>query len=280
MSAGRVDSHTHLWDLARRVQGWIDPAWGCGERYRLPDLTAALDSAGFGSAVLVQSTQGLAETQEFLALAHHSGQVAAVVGWIDLTGDIGAQLDRIGTCEHRRPLVGIRHPAEHEQDPAWLAGEPVTRAVDELGRRGLAYDLLVRPRNFAAVCALARRAPNTRLVLDHCGKPPMDRMLAEWSAGIGALAKHDNIACKFSGLVTEVRDRPWTLDDLHPIFDTVMEAFGPHRTMFGGDWPLCLTAGRYEDVVAAAVELADELTPAERSGVFGGTARDWYRIPL
>lgn len=276
--AGWIDSHTHLWDLRRRPQPWIDPGWGCGERYALADLEGALDSAIFGSAIVVQSTQGLAETREFLALAHHSDRVAGVVGWVDLTGDVAAQLDAIGSPEDRGPLVGVRHPAEHEPDPSWLASTAVVRAIDELGRQGLAYDLLVRPRNFEAVRALAEQAPETRLVLDHCGKPPMNGRLTAWARGLRRLGGYGSVACKISGLVTEVEGRRWTVEDLRPIVETVLEVFGPGRTMFGGDWPLCLIAAQHEEVVGAVLELLDPLSDDERERVFRGTAVEWYGL--
>ena len=59
--------------------------------------------------------------------------------------------------------------------------------------------------------------------------------------------------------------------------DHVLAQFGPARTMFGSDWPVCLLAASYAEVVAAAAPVLDALTEAERAAVRGGTARAWYR---
>jgi L-fuconolactonase len=78
--------------------------------------------------------------------------------------------------------------------------------------------------------------------------------------------------------VTEADWKRWTVDDLRPVADTVLGAFGPGRTMFGSDWPVCLLAASYERVVAAAEEVTGRLAADEREAVFGGTAVEWYRL--
>jgi len=58
----------------------------------------------------------------------------------------------------------------------------------------------------------------------------------------------------------------------------VLEAFGPDRVMFGSDWPVCLLAASYEQVVEVAEELTAGLTEQERDAVFGDTARRVYHL--
>jgi L-fuconolactonase len=48
--------------------------------------------------------------------------------------------------------------------------------------------------------------------------------------------------------------------------------------MFGSDWPVCLLAASYAEVVEAAEALTASLTPAERRQVFGETARRVYNL--
>jgi L-fuconolactonase len=59
----------------------------------------------------------------------------------------------------------------------------------------------------------------------------------------------------------------------------VLDAFGPSRVMFASDWPVCLLAASYADVVSAALELTAELTHDEQAQVFGGTAARAYGLP-
>lgn len=67
-------------------------------------------------------------------------------------------------------------------------------------------------------------------------------------------------------------------DDLRPYADTVLEAFGPDRTMFGSDWPVCTLAATYGQVVRTAKELTSALDESERHSVFTGTATRVYGV--
>ena len=85
------------------------------------------------------------------------------------------------------------------------------------------------------------------------GKPPIaSGELEPWATAIRALAAHENVVCKLSGMVTEAAWDTWTVDDLRPYAEVVLDAFGPERLMFGSDWPVCLLAAPYAAVVAAA----------------------------
>ena len=99
-----------------------------------------------------------------------------------------------------------------------------------------------------------------------------------WLRGIRRLAAQDNVVCKLSGLVTEADWASWRVGDLAPYVEVVLEAFGPRRLAFGSDWPVCLLAASYADVLAAARELTAGLSPAEHEEVFAGTARRTYRL--
>ena len=133
--------------------------------------------------------------------------------------------------------------------------------------------------------------PEVRFVLDHAGKPPIASgepgagdtppwtgAMAAWAADLRALAARPNVAVKLSGLVTEADWAAWTPAQLRPVMDHVLAQFGPDRTMFGSDWPVCLLAASYAEVVAAAAPVLDGLTAAERAAVRCGTARAWYRL--
>jgi len=78
--------------------------------------------------------------------------------------------------------------------------------------------------------------------------------------------------------VTEADPDGWTIHDLRPYAETALDAFGPDRMMFGSDWPVCLVAASYEEVVGAAEELIAELAPDERAQILGATAARVYRL--
>lgn len=66
--------------------------------------------------------------------------------------------------------------------------------------------------------------------------------------------------------------------DLRPYADTVLDAFGPDRLMFGSDWPVCRLAATYEEVVDTARTLTDALSGDERARVLATTAERVYGL--
>ena len=115
-------------------------------------------------------------------------------------------------------------------------------------------------------------------VVDHLSKPPIaSGELEPWATHMRALAAHENVVCKLSGMVTEADWETWTVDDLRPYAETVLDAFGPDRVMFGSDWPVCLLAATY-DAVRRRRRGAHRRAERERarSRSSAGTARRTY----
>ncbi len=279
----RIDAHHHVWDLSVRDQGWITgPAMQSLRRtFSLAHLRPLAVGNGVTATVLVQTIPVAEETPELLALADDgAGLVAGVVGWVDLTAaDVAERIAALqaGPAGHR--LVGIRHPVQDEPDPDWLIRPAVLRGLRAVTTAGLAYDLLTLPHQLSAATSAVRSVPELRFILDHGSKPPIRSGETEpWVTEIRRLAASANVACKLSGLVTEADWENWTVRALRPYADVLLHAFGPRRLMFGSDWPVCLLAATYGQVVAAAEELTAELSDAERAEVCSGTARSWYRL--
>ncbi|MFJ8547080.1 amidohydrolase family protein [Streptomyces sp. NPDC093586] len=281
-----VDAHHHVWNLARRPQPWlVEPGHEPIRRDFSPgDLRAAADRTIAGrrlrTTVVVQCVPCVPETQDLLDLADREPLIGAVVGWVDLTcptaGDV---LDALlaGRGGHR--LRAVRHLVQAETDPAWLQQPEAERGLRAVGERGLGYDLLVRSHQLPQATRLAERLPSLPLVLDHAGKPPIARRdLDDWERDVRRLAAHPQVRCKVSGLITEADHAEWTVDDIRPVWNTLLDAFGPARLMFGSDWPVCVLAGGWNRWAATVEELLTDCSAAETSMVLAGTATDFYRL--
>ncbi|MEU5687248.1 amidohydrolase [Streptomyces venezuelae] len=279
---GLVDAHHHVWDLSVRDQDWItgDALAPIRRSFSLADLAPEARAAGVGATVVVQTVTVPEETPELLALAAANDLVAGVVGWTDLTrpdiADTLAALRELPGGEH---LVGIRHQVQGEPDPEWLLRPDVRRGLSALAEAGLAYDLVVLPHQLPACADAAADLPQLTFVLDHLGKPPIaGGILEPWASAVRALAARPNTVCKLSGMVTEADHATWTVDDLRPYADTVLEAFGPRRLLYGSDWPVSTLAAAYTEVLDVARLLTDSLDTDGRREVFGGTARRVYSL--
>ena len=278
-----VDAHHHFWDPERADYPWLTDDLATIRRAFGPsDLAPLLAAAGVDATVLVQTRSSVEETEEFLATAAATPFIKGVVGWVDLRAPgVADEIARLRAGPGGDRLVAIRHQVHDEADPRWLLRDEVRRGIDAVGRAGLAYDLLVRARELPAARELAAVLPDVRFVVDHLAKPPIrDGDLAVWWDLVSAFRSVPNVWWKLSGLVTEANWTSWRPADLRPAVDHVLEIAGPERLMFGSDWPVCLLAAGYDQVVGTARTLIEEagLSPAERAAVFGGNAAAIYGL--
>ena len=285
VASGAVDAHHHLWNPSDPGQGWLaNPALAAiRRRFDLQDLHDAVRGGVAGrtvtATVLVQSVARTDESERLLATAGDDDLVAAVVGWVDLTGDVPAQLERLHAGYGGHLLRGVRHLVQDEPDPQWLLREDVLVGLRALIDADLPYDVLVRPPQLPAAVELSRRLPALRLVLDHAGKPDLaSGDLEGWSRDVRDLARSEQVVCKVSGLVTEANHQRWSLADLRPAWHTVLDAFGPGRLLFGSDWPVCLLAASWDRWAATVAELIAALSPDETDALLTKTATATYRL--
>lgn len=149
-----IDSHHHFWDLSRFHYEWMPPPPNVLLRSYLPeDLKPLLQATGVDGTIVVQAHKSVAEAEFLLDLADANDFVSGVVAWVDLTRpNVGNVLDEL----MKRPkLVGIRHQIEDDPDGEWLTREDSVRGLREVAARGLAYDVLVKPRHLKHVPATA-----------------------------------------------------------------------------------------------------------------------------
>lgn len=274
-----IDAHQHFWHYSAAEYDWIDDSMAALRRDFLPThLAPLLQQTGIDGTVAVQARQSLLETEWLLALAAANPLIKGVVGWVPLAeqgAQVGALLDRYAG---KPAFKGVRHILQAEAD-SYLDQPDFNAALHEVANQKLTYDLLVFARQLPAVLVWIGRHANQPIVLDHIAKPVVQGPPpAAWRSCIRELAQHENVCCKFSGVVTEVPGSSWDVALVRPYFEEVLAAFGPKRLMFGSDWPVCLVATdyvRWHDFVRDCVA---PLSPEERADVLGGTATRFYRL--
>lgn len=276
-TAVRIDSHHHFWEIGRYNYPWLTPELRVLQRnFRPQDLQPLLAQSEIKASVLIQTISSVEETRWFLQLAEKNSFIAGVVGWVNLTSpQVGDALDELRTPR----LVGIRHQVHDEADANWLIRQDVHKGFRELSERSLTFDLLIRPQHLQPALKTVQMFPELPFVLDHIAKPDIARSRwDDWADGIKSLARCPNVCCKLSGMITEADWNRWRKSDLRPYINHVLEVFGVDRVMFGSDWPVCLLAGSYEQVVEALEANLDQLTGQDKVKVFGTNAARFYRL--
>ena len=280
----KIDSHHHIWDLSIRDQDWIvgESLAPIKRNFLMSDYKEAVKPFGIEKSVIVQTVTTYDETPELLAIAETDEMVAGIVGWLDMSADDAIlQLDHYQTLPGAAYLKGIRDIVQDHPDSNYLARPQVDKNIKELGKRGLAYDILTKTPELPGAIELVKNNSDVQFVLDHISKPYISKREFEpWRLLIKEIAKYENVVCKVSGIVTEADWKNWKIEDVKPYFDIILENFGANRLMYGSDWPVCTLAGSYKEVFELAENLVKELSPTEKALFWSECANRAYRLNL
>jgi L-fuconolactonase len=274
----KIDSHQHFWKFDPVRDSWIGDTMSLIQRDFMPEhLKPILDKHGIDGCIAVQADQSDAETEFLLGLADKRDFIKGVVGWIDLMApDIGKRLENAGRSNK---LKGFRHVLQGEPDRAQMLNPKFMEGIRALKRHDLTYDILIFPDQLGYTHQFVKTFSGQRFVIDHIAKPDVkNKNIERWENGIRAIAKHENVWCKISGMVTEADWQNWVLVDFKPYLDVVFEAFGPKRVMFGSDWPVCNVAGGYQQMLSVVKNYVSKLSDDEQAMFWGANATEFYKL--
>jgi L-fuconolactonase len=273
----KFDTHHHLWKYTPSDYPWIDGSMELLKKdYLLSDLSKLLADYDVIKTIVVQARQTLVETDWLLELAGSSHLIAGVTGWLPLTD---SSIDDLLWKYAENPLLlALRHVLQDEPDPLFLEREDVNYGISLLHSHSLLYEILIYHHQLPQTVRFVDRHPNQLFILDHGGKPNIALgEILHWREWITELGKRETVYCKVSGLMTEAKWNGWSFSELEPYLDTLWEAFGSDRLLFGSDWPVCLVAGTYGQWVTALESYTNKLTPDEQQKFYFDNAQAIYQ---
>lgn len=291
-----VDAHHHLWDLqacnypwlmARGVQRFFGDPTPIQNNYLVPDLRADAEDYELTASVHIQV--GVAPGDELKETAWLQGQCdaqglpTALVPFCDLS-DSGASL-RLAAQRNYSSVRGVRQIVgrSDEEDAVTGSGnlldDPLWREhLSLLADLDLSFDLQMTPRQAPRAAEVLAQAADTKVAICHCGSPwdQSTAGLKSWRRGMQLLAESPNVSCKISGL--GMFDHDWTSDSIRPIVESCIEIFGAERCMFGSNFPVDKLHASYPRIWQTFETICSGMSDAEQDRLFGGTAREFYRI--
>jgi len=273
-----IDTHHHYWNYNPVDFGWIDDEMVVIRRSFLPaDLKQTLASTDVAGVVTVQARQCLDETDWLLSMAAENNFMKGIVGWVPLAApEIQAVLEKY---QNNPWLKGVRHVVQGEPDPDFILGKDFNEGIKRLKDFNLVYEILILEHQLTNTIKFVDQHPNQQFVLDHIAKPRIkENVFQPWANLLIELSKRENVSCKISGMVTEADYKTWTEKQLEPYFETVIEAFGPGRLMFGSDWPVCLVASEYKNWLAVVSSVVDKLNENEQELFYYKNAEKLYQL--
>lgn len=273
-----IDSHQHFWQIGRFQYDWMSSSDKVLYKDFLPHaMEKVMRENNVVKSVAVQAHQSIDETLWLLDLAEEFDFIGGVVGWVDLQSENFA--DQIKKPVNYPKFKGVRHLVQDEPEDDWIIKPNVMKSIKALADYNLTYDILVFPRHLKYVKTLIENCPENRFVIDHLAKPPIaEGKISDWAADIKKLAEYSNVFCKLSGLVTEADHKNWTAEDLRPFVEVAFDSFGVERLMFGSDYPVCLLAADYGQVVETYQAFFNQLNETEKNKIFNENAAHFYNL--
>jgi len=274
----RIDAHQHFWKFDPFRDSWITDKMAVIKKDFLPkDFQPILQKNNFDGSVVVQSDQSEKENEFQLNNAKENDFIKGVVGWVDLQA--ANVEERLAFYSSFKKMKGFRHVLQAESDKAFMLKPAFMNGISKLGKFGFTYDILVFPDQLKYIAEFVAAFPNQKFVIDHTAKPKIKYgKIEEWENDIREVSGHENVYCKISGMVTEADWKKWKKEDFNPYIDTVVEAFGMRRIMYGSDWPVCLVAASYKKVLEIVQEYFSSFSQNEQQLFFGGNAIRFYNL--
>ena len=277
-----IDAHVHLWNPRRFRMPWLDGSpldkqFGLKE---YAEATAGTSVEGFVYLeVDVSRAYALLEAKAIVELSETDSLIKGIVPWAPLEdGDcVRTYLDELVTFGHR--IKGVRRITQAEPDPTFCLQPGFIKGGQILPEYGLTCDLCCNYTQLANTVELVRQCPETTFIMDHIAKPDIrGGQLDPWREQMAALADLPNVYCKISGVVTEADLEKWTLDDIRPFVMHALGVFGEDRVIFGGDWPVVLSASSWQRWVDALDLLTADFSPDAKRKLWAENARRFYRL--
>jgi L-fuconolactonase len=313
-----IDAHHHLYDRP-------------GHRYLLDEFRKDLDTGhNVKATVYVQARERyrqtgpealrpVGETEFAHEIAEETSRYdfgnarvcAGIVGFANLLlgQDVAQVLEsHIGAGGGR--FRGIRQIAAWDVDrailnPAYpttadmLESDAFLTGFAQLAPMGLSFDAWVFFHQLPRLTQLARRFPETSIIVDHCGgvlgtagyEGQREAVFSAWLSAMRELAKCPNVSIKLSGLGMRLSNFKYRTDsqapnseDLarswKPWMQTCIELFGPSRCMFASNFPVDKACYGYSTGWNAMQRVCAGASPEDIDYLFFGTAARTYKIDV
>lgn len=270
-----LDTHLHLVYPQRFSYPWLADAPAINKPWPIETYFGEARGLGITGAlhmeVDVADKDMAAETKFVVGLPGIVGAIAACrpenMGFVD-------QIEHLSADGRVKGVRRILHQAPDELSQSDLFVENLRHLPDY----DLSFDLCVRADQLPIGTKLAQRVPDVQFILNHCGVPDVaGKGLDPWRGHITEMAKLPNVAAKISGLVAYA-GADWTIEDLRPFIDHIIDSFGWDRVVWGSDHPVVTLTGSLTRWVEAMREIIKGASADEQAKLWHGNAERIYRI--
>ena len=285
-----IDAHLHVWDQERLKYSAFEGSPLFGRPYHVEDYRRDCGDLDVEAMVFLEcyadfwegGGQYLEEVAFVEAEARRDARIRRIIAMAPLEWGRAAE-PMLAEMRDHQPLVGgIRRIMEFDADPRALTmSQGFIDGVNLLERFGWTFDINPNHTQMGIIREwLPKISAGVPMILDHCGKPGIaEGRIAQYREDVKDLARYPNLWIKLSDL-PPYAGPDWTRADLRPYIEATLEAFGPERTVYAGDYPILLQS----TTLTEWVDILDEafadlgLSAAETRRIYRDNAISFYKL--
>ena len=285
-----IDTHIHIWDFNQLNYSAFKGHPLFGRSYQIEDYQRDCGDLDIEAMVFLECYADFSSTngqyiEEIKFVEESSKRDPRIRGIVPMAPvEWGARVETIlEEMRDNHPTVkGIRRIVEFDKDPRELAlSGNFIEGVNRLAKFGYHFEINVNHTQMDIVKDFVKMVPEVRMILDHCGKPGIaEGAIEQYQNDVAELSKHPNLWIKLSDLPVEADHNSWTEDDLRPYIDATIESFGFDRTIYAGDYPICLQATTLPRWVEVLDEALSGCSQEELWNFYRENANKFYNLGL
>lgn len=286
-----IDTHLHIWDPARLRYSAFEGHPIFGRAYHVEDYQRDCSDLQVEAMVFLEcyadfwegGGQYIEEIRFVEDEQKRDPRIKAIVPMAPLEWGEKARPMLEQMRDEHPSVVGIRRIMEFDADPRALTmSEGFIAGVNMLADFGWSFDINPNYTQMDFIREWVKLIHGVPMILDHCGKPGIRQgRIEQFREDMHDLARHPNMWVKLSDLPPYASEN-WTEEELRPYIEATLDAFGPERTIYAGDYPILLqstTLPRWVEVLDNA--FADlGLSESETRRIYRDNAIEFYRLKL
>jgi L-fuconolactonase len=280
-----IDTHQHLLETSQLKISWLKKGDPLAKPHTPVEYAAAIKGLNVVKSIYMEVAVDAEDKDKEADLviglceAKSTTMVAAVIGGLPASDGFAEYVKKYKGSKYVKGVRQVIH--DDSTPPGYSQKKEFIKGVQLLGESGLSFDICIRPEELPDAAKLIDACPGTRFILDHCGNAKVHHTAKErdqWKKDMTEVAKRKHVVCKVSGFVASSQPGQWKRDDLAPVINHTIEAFGWDRVMFGGDWPVCTKAASYSEWLTALREIVAEQPEANQKKLFHDNAAAFYGV--
>ena len=286
-----IDTHLHVWDQTRLRYSAFDGHPLFGKPYHVEDYAKACGEIEVEAMVFLECYadfwEGGGQYLEEIAFVEDEQQrdprIKAIIPMAPLEWGNRVR-PMLQEMRDRHPSVrGIRRIMEFDADPRGLTmSEGFVEGVNLLAEFGWSFDINPNYTQMEFIREWVKLIHGVPMILDHCGKPGIRQgRIEQFREDMADLARHPDMWVKLSDLPPYAREN-WTEAELRPYIEATLDAFGPERTIYAGDYPILLQSTTIPQWVEVLDNAFAELGLSDREirMIYRDNANRFYRLGL